>query len=124
MFLTMGLWLSLPRDTRVKLIGIFKIPQSSAIHVMDSQGGKVTDDGHTERDFAVLTAEAMQDFLCRGEATDTWESLFKAVVEKVERGEKKEDVPVAPEATPELKVVTEEVKVVKAKGRPKKINAN
>lgn len=86
--LSRDLWLSLPQETKLQLNTIFKIPKSGFVHVMDSQGGKVTDDGHTEKDLSVVTEEAIRKYLGVNESVgENWESLFKAVLTRVSNKE-------------------------------------
>lgn len=134
------LWLSLPREIRLQLNTIFKIPQSEYVQVMDSQGGKVVHDGHTEKDLSVVTEEAMRKYLGVPESVgENWESLFKAVLLTFERKEEKKEP--AFTVVPNQKALTEEelkawriekglntaadgVAPKKRAGRPKKVIVN
>lgn len=71
-------WLSLPWETRAKLIETFKIPRSGGTHVI---GGTVKTDGYTEEDLSVMNVESLQAFT--GLSTGNFIDLFKETLMKI-----------------------------------------
>jgi hypothetical protein len=74
-------WLQLDETIRRKLIQLFDIPQSGGRIIYAS---KLTSDGHTFKDLAVITIEKMQQYLGEGFESDTnYFDLFENVVAKL-----------------------------------------
>lgn len=62
-------WLSLPRETRNKLVQLFNIPRtgesvvrSGAVSPEGNIMGEVTSDGHSAKDLYAITVEKMQEY--------------------------------------------------------------
>lgn len=72
-------WLKLPWQQRIKLIEVFKIPQSSFTHV---SAGEVVTDGHTNKDLSAISISAMQEYV--GSKSDNFVELFAATLKKID----------------------------------------
>lgn len=81
--LTQPQWLSLPVDVKAKLKEIFNIPRSEGSRVDDN---RLVSDGHTHRDLAVITIEAMEGYLELERLPDfkpDFFELFDSVLDKI-----------------------------------------
>lgn len=81
-------WLSLPVETRQKLVALFEMPKTgeSVIRVgamMDGNiGAEQTSDGYTPKDLQVITLEKMQEVA--GSKSTNFYELFAQVVKDVD----------------------------------------
>lgn len=127
-----GQWVSLPFETRLKLIDIFGIKRSGGVIMADN---RVLSDGHTDKDLSVLNVEAMQKYLGVDEAD--FFKLFNLVLDRLQKledfakEEKEKELTVKQEESAEktrievveaVKKIGELVDAVTAprRGRPKK----
>lgn len=128
--LAVNQWVQLPQDTRRRLVEMFHIKRSGGAEVAN---GVLLTDGHTYRDLAVISTEAMQQLLVN--QSSNFFELFDALLVKVEeekqadlkaKREKHEAILEVKQQEIEGKVVeavaemTELVKTVR-RGRPKKV---
>ncbi len=91
-------WLSLPLETRNKLVEIFNIPRSSSTEVEDN---RVVSDGYTHHDLAYITIEAMQGFLLDTVENDYFK-LFHRVLDAIKPEEPKiEEIVIVEDAASE-----------------------
>lgn len=72
-------WVSLPLETRLKLVDIFDIPRSGNTEVEDN---KIITDGYTHQDLAHITIEKMQGFLL-DTVTDDYFGLFQRILDVI-----------------------------------------
>lgn len=72
-------WVSLPQETRNRLIEIFSLKKSGHVEV---ENKTVMTDGYTNQDLAGITVEKMQEYT--GTDEEEYFSLFKAVLAKIE----------------------------------------
>lgn len=82
-------WLSLSRETRLKLVKLFEIPRTGETVVrsgsLSPQGniqGEVTSDGHSAKDLYAITIEKMQSFT--GSDSADFYQLFKYLVDNLD----------------------------------------
>ncbi len=82
-------WLSLPRETRAKLVVLFNIPRSGENIVrtasVSPQGniqGEVTSDGHSAKDLYAITIEKMQEYT--GIISPDFYFLFDATLNRLD----------------------------------------
>jgi hypothetical protein len=73
-------WISLPKEIKDKLAGVFHIPKRGTVHVSD---GRIIEDGFMKEDLTrCLTLEAMQKYT--GSTSDKFIELLSLSIEKVE----------------------------------------
>lgn len=72
-------WISLPSETRSKLVEVFNIPRSGNTEVEDQT---VVTDGYTHRDLSTITIEKMQGFLL-DTIEDDYFKLFHRVLDAI-----------------------------------------
>jgi len=88
--LAYNIWLSLPNDTRNKLVKLFDIPRTGEVIVRSGKmtaegniGNEVQQDGHSPKDLYAITVEKMQKYTDL--ASDDFYFLFDKVIEKLEK---------------------------------------
>lgn len=75
-------WLTLPLETRTRLVEIFDIPKSAYTVVEDNT---VTSDGYMTEDLFAITKEKCQTYLDRASEEDTLLSVFGMVIKSIEK---------------------------------------
>lgn len=81
-------WISLPRETRIKLVQLFEIPRTGEVIVRTittkngNPIGEVQQDGHAPVDLYAITLQKLQQFT--GSRSDNFDALFEEVVANID----------------------------------------
>lgn len=90
-------WMSLPVETRQKLVALFVIEKTgeSVVHVGAMTGGNISgehkSDGYTPKDLAIISLEKMQEIT--GSKNDNFYELFGQLVKDIDDYVESDQVP-------------------------------
>lgn len=81
--LSQSVWLSLPQETRAKLVVLFGMPPKGNVNVVwGPEGAKVMTDGYGYEHLKLITLEKLQEIV--GDNDDNFYRLFRYVVENID----------------------------------------